>query len=105
MSIIEKLKNAFKKFWDETLGADYTDEEINGLNIKSTDQTEAILAESSEKIDKEYENFRRTSKEQRKKLLDQVAAKPEENGKNNHSKNLSSQEKAKEKSEEKEMEI
>ena len=46
MKIIEKLK----KFWNETLGPDYTEAELVGLNIHSNNPIEVELAESTENI-------------------------------------------------------
>ena len=54
MNVIEKIKNVWNKFWNETLGADYTDAELVGLNINSSNKTEANLAQSLVDIDSRY---------------------------------------------------
>ena len=51
MKIIEKIKKGLNKFWNETLGQDYTDAELAGLSINSSNPTEVILAESLADID------------------------------------------------------
>ena len=82
MSILEKIKKGLSKFWNETLGPDYSTAELAELNINSPDPTEAALAKSSAKIDAEVENYgnggRVSSKAQRNQMLEKVAVKEEE---------------------------
>ena len=82
MSILEKIKKGLSKFWNETLGPDYSTAELAELNINSADPTEAALAKSSAKIDKEAENYgnggRASSKQQRKQMLENVGVKESE---------------------------
>ena len=82
MSMLEKIKNRLKKFWNETLGPDYTIAELAELNIDSADPTEAALAKSSAKIDKEAENYgnggRSSSRQQRNQMLKNVGVRETE---------------------------
>ena len=55
MDIIKNIKKGWNKFWNETLGEDYTDAELVGLDIKSSNITEAILAQSLVDIDSRYQ--------------------------------------------------
>lgn len=54
MDIIKNIKKGWNKFWNVTLGEDYTDAELVGLNINSSNKTEAILAQSLVDIDSRY---------------------------------------------------
>ena len=54
MNAIEKIKKWCNNFWNVTLGEDYTDAELVGLNINSSNKTEAILAQSLVDIDLRY---------------------------------------------------
>ncbi len=82
MSLLEKIKKGLSKFWNETLGPDYSTAELAELNINSTDPTEAALAKSSAKIDEEVENYgnggKTSSRAQRKQMLKDVEVKEEE---------------------------
>ena len=61
MNIIKNIKEGWNKFWNETLGEDYTDAELVGLNINSSNKTEAILAQSLVDIESRYiENYGRS---------------------------------------------
>ncbi len=82
MSILEKIKKGLSKFWNETLGPDYSTTELAELSINSADPTEAALAKSSAKIDQEAENYgnggRGSSKQQRREMLKNVEVKGDE---------------------------
>lgn len=66
MKIIEKLK----KFWNETLGPDYTDTEFAGLNIQSSNPIEVELAKSSEEIDEKVNSYAERRNAKRKGILE-----------------------------------
>ena len=82
MSLLEKIKKGLSKFWNETLGPDYSTAELAELNINSTDPTEAALAKSSAKIDEEVENYgnggKTSSRAQRKQMLKDVEVKEDQ---------------------------
>jgi hypothetical protein len=78
MNILEKIKKGLSKFWNETLGADYTTEELAGLNIDSQNPTERILAESEKSIDARVQDYGSSSKAQRRKILEEVGVKEEQ---------------------------
>lgn len=52
MNIIEKIKKGLSRFWNETLGPDYSTAELAELRIDSTNPTEAALARSLQDIEK-----------------------------------------------------
>ena len=72
MNKIKELIEKFKKFWNETLGPDYTDAELAELNVNSTNPTEVALAESSAEIDVKVNNYGEHRKAQRKKILEET---------------------------------
>ena len=65
MNVMEKIK----KFWDETLGPDYTDDEYIELKIDSTDPVESELARSQTEVDAKVNKYGNSGKAQRKEML------------------------------------
>ena len=82
MSIFEKIKKGLSKFWNETLGPDYSTAELAELNIDSADPTEAALAKSSAKIDAEVESYgnggKASGRAQRNQMLKKVEVKEDQ---------------------------
>ncbi len=77
MSILEKIKKGWSKFWNETLGPDYSTAELAELNRNSTDPTEKALAESLEKIAGRDDKAESSSKGGGR-IQDQVKVKPDQ---------------------------
>ena len=73
MKVMEKIK----RFWNETLGPDYSTAELAELNINSTDPTEKALAESLEKIAGREDKAESSSKGGGR-IQDQVKVKPDQ---------------------------
>lgn len=66
MKVMEKIK----RFWNETLGPDYSDDESIELKIDSTDPIEAELAHSLEEVEAKVNNkYGNSGKAQRKDML------------------------------------
>ncbi len=74
MKVMEKIK----KFWNETLGPDFPDEESAELNIDSSDPIIAELARSQKKVDEAVNKYGNSGKAQRKEMLKATKVEPKD---------------------------